>query len=603
MKAKRMAREWEKDDAWIAKLEKKLRVAKKENASAQRLSREFRADGWECDFLSLFATGNQGTPSAPQLAASSLQSIALAPQHEGINDEYRSIEGEDIYGRRAPSKWLPRRLLELAPTEQVKRKVRGILNRTSDATLATCAKEVISWYAAHPAAEVNQALVDEVYEVCVARAKRSDDALLPTYAALIIAIHIGARRDLGFMMLERLAEPITERSAVFVARFCELGLVGGCLAISLADSPQIDSDIAVRVLDIAYERVKADEAERLRAISESLVAKKCATSRDRHAAKTLAEMHKAKRGATAKAQKERTQKLRATIRRNFGPIQPVRVEWQDIQQNRGRWWRVGAAWLGREHVLLQSNKQPQDHFMLETLAKQQRMNTPARRTVFVTIMAAKDPQAACHLCADRDERDVAAVSLRCSEHEHPYNAFYAEFLRLWIKEKSKPRSFAVKLAAWDALKALDSPRKAFNLAKLCSSVLVRPALVGLADLFKPIQPQAALTDTNTQCFATVVVRDLLVDPPETFSECLRLASPKDDDQDAVAAGLLAFISSKLTPPRHLASDAEFNQRKQMLYHAILDPSPYRAARKDERASRTSTANDQRRAPGGYEDDN
>lgn len=509
----------DEDDEIIARLEKKLSRGdkKKKKTKKSSLDRELENDGF-------------GDLLLPQEKEDPPEEKKLEPP---LAEE--TTAKKDIYG--SQEKWVPRRKRVEIVDDELSRLARNVVNKVSDATLETCAKEASQW--SFPNGLVNAALVDELYGLCVTRAKKTDDVLLPTYAAFVACVSF--KRDTAYVLLDKLVENYAnERCAIFIARLCEIGLFGGSLALSLAEKLD-DSVLAVSVLEVSYERIKADQPDRFKRFR----VRGRDSERDKHAMKTLAELPKRRRN------NERVLKLRSAIRR-FGKLVPMNVEFDDVVSNRGQWWRVGSAWTGRGEV----KKKVETTDGLEAVAKAQRMNTGGRKATFVALMGSRDTQDALIRC--RDCVDVEAVAMHCCQAEHAYNPFYADFVVALYSTKRK--TFDLKLACWDALKKIDSPRKGFNFAKFVASLL-KANLLTLTEVFKPLDPQLTLTDTNAQCFAMILLRDFV--SSETFEESLKNLKCEDSQ---VAAGLLAFISAKLT-----STSASFEKKKQKLYQAILDP--------------------------------
>lgn len=152
----------------------------------------------------------------------------------------------------------------------------------------------------------------------------------------------------------------------------------------------------------------------------------------------------------------------------------LRVSWAELvsTENRGRWWKVGAAWVGRGASLASASgsgvaeEQGGVDVAIETgssgggcgagdssgrskngtggagggrddeevgllaLAARQRMNTDVRRSVFVAIMGSSDCEDALEKILrlnlkGAQEREIARVLVECCSQEGAYNPFYA----------------------------------------------------------------------------------------------------------------------------------------------------------------------------------
>lgn len=133
----------------------------------------------------------------------------------------------------------------------------------------------------------------------------------------------------------------------------------------------------------------------------------------------------------------------------------LRVTWAELvsTESKGRWWRVGAAWAGRERssaaavsgkvdsvgTVAESgsgsrveivNTNESEAVGLLALAARQRMNTDVRRSVFVAIVGSSDCEDALEKILrlnlkGAQEREIARVIMECCSQEGSYNPFYA----------------------------------------------------------------------------------------------------------------------------------------------------------------------------------
>jgi nucleolar MIF4G domain-containing protein 1 len=82
---------------------------------------------------------------------------------------------------------------------------------------------------------------------------------------------------------------------------------------------------------------------------------------------------------------------------NRGSIEALRVSLDDIKnvKTKGKWWLVGASWVGVQYDPNESNSKSDQHRAdqkkntdeLTQLAKQQSMNTEIRKAIFTVLMS------------------------------------------------------------------------------------------------------------------------------------------------------------------------------------------------------------------------
>jgi nucleolar MIF4G domain-containing protein 1 len=160
-----------------------------------------------------------------------------------------------------------------------------------------------------------------------------------------------------------------------------------------------------------------------------------------------------------------------------------------LAENRGRWWRAGAAWAGRdkgnnareeeEGQRGYSSSVSREQTKLLALAQKMRMNTPLRRDIFVVMMSSADALDAFERLSRLDlkgkqDREILRVVLECCGQEKTYNEFYSELASL-LCEHNRQHKTTLQFSFWDAFKTLDdeqfSNRRAINLARMLSHLV------------------------------------------------------------------------------------------------------------------------------------
>ena len=192
--------------------------------------------------------------------------------------------------------------------------------------------------------------------------------------------------------------------------------------------------------------------------------------------------------------------------RNIKASEPLRIGLQDIRdtEKRGKWWLIGASYRGKETDLEndklgeQSGSHPKPKQGVDTdyaanelfqLAKEHRMNTDIRRSIFVTIMSASDYRDAhSRLLKLRlkkaQEFEIPQVLIHCAGAELVYNPFYTLIARLFCADRKLKMAFQFSL--WDIFKRMGEgtdedddtdeagglePRAIVNLAKMYGTLV------------------------------------------------------------------------------------------------------------------------------------
>lgn len=160
--------------------------------------------------------------------------------------------------------------------------------------------------------------------------------------------------------------------------------------------------------------------------------------------------------------------------RNIKASEPLRIGLKDIQETdkRGKWWLIGASYkdetldsAGNITNLPSSitNGSKEARTLdgaaadLMALAKEHRMNTDVRRSIFVSIMSATDYNDA-YLrlqklgLKKKQEQEIPKVLVHCSGAETTYNPFYTLLARRVCSDKKLKMGF--QLSLWDLFRRM-----------------------------------------------------------------------------------------------------------------------------------------------------
>ena len=224
-----------------------------------------------------------------------------------------------------------------------------------------------------------------------------------------------------------------------------------------------------------------------------------------------------KTGVAASAMvSEHTIRMKKTLgflnTRNIKANEPLRIGLQDIRDTdkRGKWWLVGASYrdkvMGPENDRLReqtsSNPTPKqgidtDHAAndLLQLAKEHRMNTDIRRSIFVTIMSASDYRDA-HLrllklrLKKTQELEIPQVLIHCAGAELAYNPFYTLIARLLCADRKLRMAFQFSL--WDLFKRMGEDTDEDDDRDETRGLKTR-AIVNLARMYGTLVAEGALS--------------------------------------------------------------------------------------------------------------
>lgn len=183
--------------------------------------------------------------------------------------------------------------------------------------------------------------------------------------------------------------------------------------------------------------------------------------------------------AASNVTSEHTIRMKKTLgslnTRTIRASEPLRIGLKDIRDTdkRGKWWLVGASYKDEERndqnvAALQSKLEhssyTEDVEMVDgvdadllQLAREQRMNTDVRRSIFVCIMSATDYRDA-HLrllklrLKKSQELEIPKVLIHCAGAEKAYNPYYTLIARKLCSDRKLKMAFQFSL--WSLFKRM-----------------------------------------------------------------------------------------------------------------------------------------------------
>jgi len=449
------------------------------------------------------------------------------------------------------------------------KKVKGLLNRLSMGNFESIAVSLEALYKEHPRRTLTQLLTDLILTAITTQANLLDSFVL-VFASLVGTLAHLAGMDFAAHLLQRLVElflesnakcglgiiaeasttPSPERTVMnlftFLAFLYDLQivsnrLIGDIVQEAVLRLAELDTEVILKAVRQCGAQFRRDDPATLKNIILALnerVAKIPAeqqSSRFRFMLESILDLKNNKLRATSggpQTELEATKKLLRNLaqQRGIAKFEPLRFGLEDIRKagTNGRWWLVGGTWApeaAQEKLRSRAQEKLVDGSAKESdkiasLAKEQRMNTELRRTIFSAIVASED-------CIDafqrlvslkltsRQERDIPAVLLQCCAQEKAYNPFYA-LLALRCISFRHNHLITFKYAFWDWLQQVqDSPlRKISHLATFYATLLSERALP-LAILKKA--DFLHLSEKEALFFQLIMAKLLLQAPQEVLS--------------------------------------------------------------------------------------
>lgn len=433
------------------------------------------------------------------------EAVTRPPKRQRENPYIAPISADQ-----ATAKYVPpsRRQAPTSDTEalqRLRRQVQGQLNKLSEANLVSILTEVENLYQSHARQDVTSTLTDLLLSLfCDPSALQGTFVIL--HAAFIAAAYKIIGTDFGAEITSKLVERLDEyysslsstsgKEAInlisLIAHLYTFHVVGSRLVFDyvrllLEEISETNTELLLRVVRDVGPQLRQDDPSSLKdivRIMQNSAAKLTASDqemsvRTKFMIESITDLKnnkvKAAAGTNGVAIEHitRMRKVLGSLNsRNVRASEPLRIGRRDIKdtEKKGKWWLVGASWKGNAEdgendtngidqsltVGASDSTDPQETDLL-ALARQYRMNTSIRRSIFVAIMSASDFQDA-HLrllklrLKRAQEQEIPKVLLRCASAEAAYNPYYNLIAKKLCTDKRMKMAF--QFTIWDFFKKM-----------------------------------------------------------------------------------------------------------------------------------------------------
>jgi len=416
----------------------------------------------------------------------------------------------------ASAKYVPpsMRGMDSSDTEastRLRRQIRGLLNRLSEANLLTILKDLESIYDKNPRQHVTLILIDILVDLISDRTNLTDTFII-LHAGFVAAVYKVVGPHFGAQLLERLVSEFDvhydlekasndgrKEASNIIALLAEMytfQVVGSTIIFDyirwfLTALSDLNTELLLKTIKNSGAQLRHDDPTSLKDIVILLqkavaeVGEETLPVRTKYMIETINNLknNRQKTGVAASAiALEHTTRMKKTLgtlnTRAGNASEPLGVSLTDIRSSKkeGKWWLVGASWRNDNVIVptqtrdlddkpshrtdisaLSKFKEEVESTDLLQLAKQQRMNTDIRRAIFVNIMSASDYKDA-HTRLQKlklkkaQELEIPRVLIHCAGAEGSYNPYYTLIARRLCSEHRFKWAFQYGL--WDIFRRM-----------------------------------------------------------------------------------------------------------------------------------------------------
>ncbi|KAK6131650.1 hypothetical protein DH2020_034664 [Rehmannia glutinosa] len=381
---------------------------------------------------------------------------------------------------------------ESAEHAQLRKRIRGLLNRLSETNVESIAGEISTLYHSVGRSVGSQIVSEEVVASC-SGGPRGNEQYAAVFAAFVAGMACLVGVDFGAKLLARLAKCFEEEylkednlslrnltllfSYLYVFGLCSSELIYDFLIMLGKRLTEVDVSTVLTVLQCCGMKLRGDDPVGMKnfIISvQSRVNELKASSGDGQShinnkrmefmLETICDIkNNKKRSKEDTVQHSRIKKWLQKLR--VDDILIRGLKWSKLldPSKKGQWWLSGdiaSATENIEEVAGTIDKEIPETKMMLQLAASQRMNTDARRAIFCVIMSGEDYIDAFEKLLRLDlpgkqDREIMRVLVDCCLQEKVFNKYYC-VLASKLCSHDKNHKFTLQYCLWDHFKELES---------------------------------------------------------------------------------------------------------------------------------------------------
>lgn len=432
------------------------------------------------------------------------------------------------------AKYVPPHLRSMSRNEseefsQVRKRVRGLLNRLGESNVEGITSEMSTIFQSISRSDGAQIISEEILTSC-SSGPRGNEQYAAVFASLVSGLACLVGIDFGAKLLASLAKCFEEEyekednlslrnltlllSYLYIFGVCSSDLIYNFMMMLSSRLTEVDVSTILTVLNCCGMRLRSDDPATMKSFIvgiQNKVTELKAASEDNQGntrSKRMEFMLETIFDIKNNKKKAKEDTLQHTRIKKW--LQKLRVEsilvrglkWSKLidPDKKGQWWLSGDMLSGIdniENVARKIDRENSEAQKMLQLAAGQRMNTDARRAIFCIIMSGEDYIDAFEKLLRLDlqgkqDREIMRVLVECCLQEKVFNKYYC-VLASKLCSHDKNHKFTLQYCLWDHYTELESMQliRSMHLAKLIaemvSSFTLSLAVLKKADLHDTTQ--------------------------------------------------------------------------------------------------------------------
>ncbi|KAH3903028.1 related to Suppressor of glycerol defect protein 1 [Saccharomycodes ludwigii] len=327
--------------------------------------------------------------------------------------------------------------LESTVDEKLRKQIKSSLNKLSESNIIIIISSINEMYNSNPHQILNDSFTHQVIETISTPNKLLDKFVL-NYAGVAFALWKLQGIEMGASFIQSIVEDFlkhfksdnvdkSEEGQTFskccsniltLISYCyDFGIISSNLVYNImqlliAKPTQFATELLLRIISVCGPMVRSGDPATLKEIIITLMGNVKGleqTSKMKFLLETVSDLKNNRLKTSLLAPSYvNLKKLLVGSLKLTSTTDPLQVSLSDIENvdKKGKWWLVGASWKGNASSAFENNDTADnaydivdmnigDNFLdeipdLGSLAKEQRMNTEVRKSIFVSIMGAQD---------------------------------------------------------------------------------------------------------------------------------------------------------------------------------------------------------------------
>ncbi|KAG9452088.1 hypothetical protein H6P81_004992 [Aristolochia fimbriata] len=467
----------------------------------------------EDELLPVISEGYGGSNLGVEIQADLAEPVAKVTEKK----EGTVAPKSDALGKYVPPHLRSRRGSELEEHSQIRRRIRGLLNRLSESKIESITDEISTIFRS-VVRSVGCQIVNEEVLASYSGQPRGNEQSAATFAAFIAGMTCLVGIDFSAQLMVSLAQSFEEQylkedencmrnltlllSYLCIFGVCSSDLLYDFLFVLSQRMTELDVSTIMTILQCCGMKLRGDDpasmkdfvlniqnrVNELKSSSESTTdgQPKIKNKRMEFMLETICDIKNNKRRSKEDpVQHTRIKKWLQKLR-----VQDVvlrGLKWSKLldPQKKGQWWFSGdisSASNDIEEVANTIDKDAAEAQKLLQIAAAQRMNTDARRAIFCVIMSGEDYIDAFEKIlrldlSGKQDREIMRVLVECCLQEKLFNKYYSA-LSSKLCSHDKNHKFTLQYCLWDHFKDLESMelRRLMNLARFITEMLASYSL-------------------------------------------------------------------------------------------------------------------------------